>query len=247
MSDTMTWDETKIGKIQALLAKAESTDSPHEAEALIAKAQELMTRYSIDEAVLRTSKTGTDREDAVVTDWEVCGPYAKAKATLLGCVARNNGCKIVQGAKLNSDQNLRVYIAGFPADIARTQDLYTSLLIVAQTDMIRERRLNPNVHGKSFAHSFWLGFASRINQRLAAMKASATAEASSERGSSVELAIVDRTKQVDRAVKDRFPRLGSASMSRSSSMAGQRAGWASGGNAGLGGSIGSGSRGALGR
>jgi hypothetical protein len=41
-----------LGRIRALLAKAEATGYPPEAEALTAKAQELMARYSIDEAVL---------------------------------------------------------------------------------------------------------------------------------------------------------------------------------------------------
>ncbi|MFD0330099.1 DUF2786 domain-containing protein [Streptacidiphilus monticola] len=41
-----------LGRIRALLAKAESTDFPEEAEALSAKAQELMARHSIDAALL---------------------------------------------------------------------------------------------------------------------------------------------------------------------------------------------------
>lgn len=247
---TLTWDETQIGKIQALLAKAESTDSSFEAEALIAKAQELMTRYSIDEAVLRSAKKSTDRQPATVSEFDVPGPYAKAKSTLLGRVARNNGCRIVQGSRLNRDQSLRIYLAGFPSDIARVQGLYTSLLIVAQTDMVRERRLNQTVHGKSFAHSFWLGFAQRINTRLKEMAQAITNTVQSEGGASVALALVDRKEQVDLAVNDRFGRsLRSSAPLRSSSYAGHAAGWRSGGQAGLAESIGgkTSGRGALGR
>ncbi|WP_228984453.1 dihydroxy-acid dehydratase, partial [Streptomyces sp. DH12] len=41
-----------LGRIRALLAKAEATGFPEEAEALSAKAQELMARHSVDEALL---------------------------------------------------------------------------------------------------------------------------------------------------------------------------------------------------
>ena len=41
-----------LRRIRGLLAKAESTDFPEEAEALTAKAQELMTRHAVDAALL---------------------------------------------------------------------------------------------------------------------------------------------------------------------------------------------------
>ena len=44
--------ETWVSKVQALIAKAESTEFPDEAEAFMAKAQELMTRHAIDLAML---------------------------------------------------------------------------------------------------------------------------------------------------------------------------------------------------
>ncbi len=47
-----------LGRIRALLAKAESTGFPEEAEALSAKAQQLMTRHRIDEALLSGSDLG---------------------------------------------------------------------------------------------------------------------------------------------------------------------------------------------
>lgn len=45
-------DQKALGRVRALLAKAESTEFPEEAEALSAKAQELMSRYSLHQAVL---------------------------------------------------------------------------------------------------------------------------------------------------------------------------------------------------
>jgi Protein of unknown function (DUF2786) len=45
-------DPKMLGRVRALLAKAESTEFPEEADAFTEKAQELMTRYSIDVAMV---------------------------------------------------------------------------------------------------------------------------------------------------------------------------------------------------
>src|SRR5260370_6696469 len=53
-------DERMLARIRALLAKAESTEFPDEAEALSARAQELMARHSIDRALVdaRSARPG---------------------------------------------------------------------------------------------------------------------------------------------------------------------------------------------
>src|SRR3546814_17251954 len=50
-----------LRRVQAMLAQAESTQFPAEAEALLAKAQELLSRHAIDEEVGRAS--GRERVD----------------------------------------------------------------------------------------------------------------------------------------------------------------------------------------
>ena len=80
-----------------MLAKAESTDFPDEAEALLAKAQELMARHAIDDAMLaRAGRRASDTVDTRTILVEA--PYATAKASLLGAVAQANGCRVVMGA-----------------------------------------------------------------------------------------------------------------------------------------------------
>ncbi|HEY0696309.1 MAG TPA: DUF2786 domain-containing protein, partial [Micromonospora sp.] len=56
-------DQRMLGRVRALLAKAESTDFPEEADAFTAKAQELMARHRIDHALL-VARTG-EREQPV--------------------------------------------------------------------------------------------------------------------------------------------------------------------------------------
>jgi len=54
-ADLSAVDDAVLAKVRALLAKAESTTFTHEADALTAKAQELIARHSIDEAMARSS------------------------------------------------------------------------------------------------------------------------------------------------------------------------------------------------
>ena len=49
-----------LSRIRALLAKAEATEYAEEAEALSARAQELMAKYSIDQALLAAESGGGD-------------------------------------------------------------------------------------------------------------------------------------------------------------------------------------------
>src|SRR5438045_2689314 len=53
-------DDRMLAKVRALLAKAESTEFTDEADALTAKAQELMTRYSIDRALVDHDPTAVE-------------------------------------------------------------------------------------------------------------------------------------------------------------------------------------------
>ena len=80
-----------LRRIRALLAKAESTEFPEEAEALTAKAQELMSAHAVDEALLdevalRCVLTGGQIRNAVI------------HATLLGLAAGSLGAAQVVAA-----------------------------------------------------------------------------------------------------------------------------------------------------
>ena len=88
--ETDTW----LSRVEALLAKAESSEFEAEAEAFFAKAQALMARHAIDDVMLaaRGRRTGDAVEQEVVL---VPAPYAGAKAALLSNVAQANGCQAV--------------------------------------------------------------------------------------------------------------------------------------------------------
>jgi hypothetical protein len=162
-------DPRMLDRVRALLAKAESTDFPEEAETYSAKAQELMARHSIDYALL-TMASGV-REAAGGRRMQIDSPYEAAKTLLLSVTAAANRCRSVWSRDLGF-----ATVMGFPADVAATELLYTSLLVQATSAMVHA---GAPADGRtaSFRRSFLTGYAYRIEQRFA----EATATASSSR------------------------------------------------------------------
>ncbi len=155
-----------LTRVRALLAKAEATGFPEEAEALTAKAQELMARHSIDEALLadRASHTAKDAPGACRIGVEP--PYEQAKAVLLDAVARANHCRAVWNEPFCFST-----VVGFEADLEAVELLHTSLLVQAQTAMTKaeaaQRRAGRR-RTKTFRQSFLAAYAHRIGTRLTA-------------------------------------------------------------------------------
>ncbi|WP_236830831.1 DUF2786 domain-containing protein [Blastococcus sp. KM273128] len=154
-------DDRALRRIRGLLAKAESTAFPEEAEALTAKAQELMTRHAVDAALLGDgSPSGIDVDTRRV---HVADPYARAKTQLLGAVAEANGVRLVwyQGLGIAT-------LVGVRADLDAVELLFTSLLLqVAQALAAAERQEGRRSSSRTFRRAFLLGYAHRIGERLA--------------------------------------------------------------------------------
>ncbi|MEV5136834.1 DUF2786 domain-containing protein [Streptomyces syringium] len=165
-----------LARIRALLAKAESTEFAEEAEALSAKAQELMARHSIDEALVAAHSTEpVDGPTACRIGVE--GPYESAKALLLDAVAAANHCRAVW----SSDYDFST-VVGFEADLELVELMYTSLLVQATTAM---RRAGDAHHARSrrtrdFRQSFLIAYAARIRDRLSDAARDVAAEAEQE-------------------------------------------------------------------
>lgn len=210
-------EERALRVIRGLLAKAESTEFAEEAEALTAKAQELMTRHAVDAALLSgdlpPGDVGTRRVHLVE-------PYVRAKVQLLGAVAAANDVRLVwyQGLGIAT-------LVGARADLDAVELLFTSLLLqVAQTLATAERAGGGAASPRTFRRAFLLGYAHRIGQRLQDARRRATAEAAAERGSNVLPVLRSRREAVDAAVAQLFPKV-RAGRSRSSVDAG---GWYAG-------------------
>ena len=151
-----------LDRIRALLAKAESTGFPEEAETYTAKAQELMARYSIDHALLAAETGATERP--LGRRIGVDNPYEAPKVLLLDAVARANRCRSVWSNALGF-----VTVLGFPSDVDAVELLFTSLLVQATTAMVKagsRRDAYGRSSTRSFRQSFLTAYAQRIGERL---------------------------------------------------------------------------------
>ncbi len=122
-------DQKVLARVRALLAKAESTEFPDEAEALSAKAQELMSRYSLQQAVLDHDhgRTPTATGRRLWMD----APYAGAKVLLVQAVATANRCRTVWRENPGF-----VTVVGPDTELDIVELLSTSLLVQANRAML---------------------------------------------------------------------------------------------------------------
>jgi len=202
-----------LERVRALLDKAESTPYPEEAEALSAKAQELMAKYAIDQLAVDVARgasggaTGVERLDIVLDQ-----AYASPKSMLLGNVARANRSRAIW-----SSWSKTTTVFGRPADLAVVELLFTSLLAQATAAMLAASQRGE--HGssvRSFRHSFLVAYADRIGQRLEEAARVATEEAVAEHraeGSDLAPVLVANEEAVIQAMKDAFPRIKARSIS----------------------------------
>lgn len=192
-----------LAKVRALLAKAESTTFEEEADALTAKAQELMARHAIDQAML---EGGNERGDGPSGRriW-VEDPYARAKSRLLASVADANRCRTVWDSMFAFST-----VFGFVGDLDIVEVLYTSLLVQATRAMTAAGSVT-DIDGRSrtrsFRQSFMMSFASRIWERLLAATDSATEAAREVHGETLLPVLASREAMVDELVNQAFPHL----------------------------------------
>ena len=213
-------DDRALRRIRGLLAKAESSEFPDEAEALTAKAQELMTRYAVDAALLCAAPSSTVGPAVGTRRVHVQDPYVRAKTQLLVAVADANDVRVVWYSTLGIAN-----LIGMPAETAAVELLFTSLLLqAAQALAVAERPLGRRAASRSFRRSFLLGYGHRIGERLQVARQQATAAAAAEHGADLLPVLRSRQAAVAERVAELFPRV-RASRSRASVDAG---GWYAG-------------------
>ncbi|WP_336086885.1 DUF2786 domain-containing protein [Nocardia sp. SSK8] len=152
-------DEKTLGRVRGLLAKAESTSFAEEAEALSAKAQELMTKYAIDRAFLAHRRT--DPALPAARRLWLDTPYTEAKALLVDQVTRANRARAVFAADWGF-----VTIIGDDPDLDAVELLATSLLVQATRTMIDTAPGTGDSRTRAYRKAFLTAYATRIGDRL---------------------------------------------------------------------------------
>jgi hypothetical protein len=186
-----------LARVRALLAKAESSQFPEEAEALSAKAQELISRHALDRAAL----AGT--EDAVTVIGRriaVENPYPQAKAVLFGTVAAANRCQAVRSVEFGFST-----VFGTADDLAAVELLYTSLLAQATAAMLAAGSADRRCRIPSFRESFLAAYAVRVGERLRDAADAAVEDGMARHGDRLLPVLARRSDAVDAAVAAAFP------------------------------------------
>jgi hypothetical protein len=193
-------DEKMLARVRALLAKAESTQFPEEAEALSAKAQELMSRYALHQAVVDHDRG--HRPVATARRLWMDAPYAGAKAHLVHAVAQANRCRSVWREGLGV-----VTVLGADGDLDVVALLTTSLLVQANRSMLAAGRhvgRDGTSRTRSFRQSFLLAYATRIGERLTAAD---TAAARAEGEARLLPVLAARSRAADDLTAELFPQV----------------------------------------
>lgn len=256
----VTDDDRRLATIRGLLAKAEATEFPDEAEAFFAKASELIGRWAIDEALLWAAADEASRERPDELRLVLHSPYLPQKAVLVGVVAAAHGCRAVRLVSPPGTGTEVVSVVGFPAELVWVDTLVTSLMVQLTSAMLARRPvgLTPSASA-SWRRSFIIGFAEEVGRRLEDDRAAATAAAdrgsgrnrgrnrgresgsSSSAGSggdgpgaSTELVLASRQEDVDTELRRRHPHLRSSYASSGRSADGRRHGRVAGSQASIG-------------
>lgn len=196
-------------KISKLLRKAESTSSQAEAESLFEKAQELMTKYAIDEAMLNLKAEKT--EEIVRKTYVFSGIYRKPLFELGYFVGLENDCKVLVYDRSRSPQERHCILIGFESDVRNAMLLIQSLEIQALASMKAwwdetgsEMGFDKG-SGKKARKEFIHGFALEIWRRLQAGRKSGIKQAETESGSeSVALVLANKRDLVENWFADHY-------------------------------------------
>lgn len=190
-----------LARIRALLAKAEATEFPDEAEALSGKAQELMAKFSLDSALVEAEAEIPD--DSAARRLWVETPYVSAKAQLVGAVASANRCRTVVIEALAV-----VTIVGAELDLQHTEILSTSLLVQANRAMLAAGKQvghRGESRTRSFRQSFLMAYALRIGERLQATASAAEAAVPETDAQRLLPVLAKREERVEALYTELFP------------------------------------------
>lgn len=212
-------------KIAKLLRKAESTTFDEERDALIAKAQHLMTVYAIDEAML-AQHGDAEREEIMCEMVTFTGVYMKDLAAITCVVAHANGVQpVLQNLTWKRPAQYGVSLNGFEGDVRRVRLLDTSLQLQCSAALQSWAKSPEGIQSWMTAmqkfkarRSFILGFSYGLRRQLEAAKRAGQEEAvkseatrtdttEAEASESVALVLRARADQVSDWVDQQYGRL----------------------------------------
>lgn len=207
MSDVATGSPI-IDRVRKLLAKAERSEHPHEADAFAAKAAELIAAHRITpEALAAARRSGSLALREVVLGR---GAYVRARLRLLTEIASVHDADVVFQSGAGG---MTAFVAGFRDDLDAIGVLFDSLHRQAATQMAGQRRRTPAATQR-FRRAFLFGFGERVGELLRAARRDVEAAAAPHHDGGRDAMVVAlraRRERVEEFTARSFPRVVAAS------------------------------------
>ncbi len=197
--------EDRARKVDALFKKAERASTSEEAEAFFEKAQQLMSRWSIDDSMLRAAGQGIE-DQLEQRKFVLQTTYFKADVELLVGIGYVNDCKGVMGRPRGRGIPGYMKLVGYRSDLDNVERLFNLLLIQAVRGSVSAVQSDYDTSTPYiFRKSFRIAFANRIEQRLKEQKKRAVHDAArTYQSSGMELVLADKKTQVAVFYEDQF-------------------------------------------
>ena len=193
-----------LDRVRKLLAKAEAEGvTAEEAQALTAKAAELMAKYGIDRALLAAARPETDKPDNRIV--QIYNPWARVQAHLLCGLAAALRCQCIL---LPARAGQRVHVFGYASDIERTDVLYTSVLIQMWHGLAAAQLPAWSDSPRAWRRSWLLGYAAAVTAKVKGAEQGAeraAAEAPGAGSSKAALVLADRSLVIRQNVAHAYP------------------------------------------
>jgi hypothetical protein len=240
--------ENLLDRVRKLLAKAEADGvTQQEAEALTAKAAELMAKYGIQRAQLGALRPESDKP--VNRRLSSDNPWGDVKRHLLAGLASALRCECINPG---GERNV-LHVFGYQSDIDRAEILWTSVQVQMFHALARQDVARTGGSAKAWRRSWMLGYCSAVVGRVRAAEEAAVKDADefwgpaqAASGRSTALVLADRSLVIKTSVQQVYPRLRKTRVTYSGGGYGD--GYQAGQKADIGGGkVGSGSGRAIGR
>ncbi len=208
-----------LDRVRKLLTKAEDESvTPPEAQALTAKAAQLMAKYGIDRALLAADRPETDQPASRMLD--IDNPWARVKAHLLCGLGSALRCQCILLS--TARPGTRIHIFGYASDIERADVLGAQVPAWSRSP-------------RAWRRSWLLGFATAVISRVRAAEHAAACQATrpdAAAGSRTALVLADRAQVIRREAESAYPLTRTARVTYSGS--GYQDGYAKGERADIG-------------
>jgi|GEM_PF-5035153 len=180
-----------IDRVEKLLRLAARSNQPGEVAAAQAMAQQLITKYQIEEAQLNDRVVSGDVISKII---DTPAPYALEKSMLLNSIAKYNFCKVLRTED-------RAIIYGFPSDVELCLALYSVLSVHMAAEAVTKLAYakassDTKIHSRSWTKSFFGGYSNEIAKRLEQSK-NYTIKEVEDTGKSLAVAIRNKQHAVE--------------------------------------------------